>query len=132
MTGPRADAEDRSGLRGSMLRLAATLISVVHTRLEIVSLEYEEEREWLRASVLFTSLALFLVGVGVLLGLAFVVLAVPEAHRATVTGVLALVFLGAGVALALRQRARIRHRPRLFETTLAELGKDRDQLLGRR
>jgi uncharacterized membrane protein YqjE len=115
-----------------MLRLAATLISVVHTRLEIVSLEYEEEREWLRASVLFTSLALFLVGVGVLLGLAFVVLAVPEAHRATVTGVLALVFLGAGVALALRQRARIRHRPRLFETTLAELGKDRDQLLGRR
>jgi uncharacterized membrane protein YqjE len=126
------DAEDRSGLRGSLSRLGATLISVVHTRLEIVSLEYEEEREWLRMSLLVTTLALLLVGVGVLLGLAFVILVVPEGHRAMVTGVLALAFLGAGVVLALHQRARMRQRPRLFETTLAELAKDRDQFLGRR
>jgi uncharacterized membrane protein YqjE len=51
-----------------------------------------------------------------------------DTHRILVTMLLAVLYLGVGLAFALVVRSRARRKPRLFSTSIAELAKDRQQL----
>lgn len=54
-----------------------------------------------------------------------------ETHRLSVLAAFAVLYLAIGVGAALMVRNKLRNRPRLFSTTLSELGKDRDRLSSR-
>jgi uncharacterized membrane protein YqjE len=116
------------GLLVSLQRLLTTLLDIAHTRVAIVSTEYEEERERIRELVIFGLGAMFFVSLGVVLLTLFVVMLFWETHRLYVMGGFAVLYLGLGVAAGISLRHRLKSRPRLFATTLAELAKDRDQL----
>src|SRR5512147_3332744 len=116
------------GLLASLQRLLATLLDIVQTRVAIVATEFEEERVRLRELVVFGFVALFFVNLGVVLFTLFVVMLFWESHRLYVMGGFALLYLGVGVVAGISLRHRLKSRPRLFATTLAELSKDRDQL----
>ena len=116
------------GLLASLLRLLATLLDIVQTRVAIVATEFEEERVRLRELVVFGFVALFFVNLGIVLFTLFVVMLFWETHRLYVMGGFALLYLGVGVVAGISLRHRLKSRPRLFATTLAELSKDRDQL----
>ena len=121
----------RGGLFDSVKALAATLLAIAHTRLELFSTEIEEQRAWLGSMMVWTLVALFCAGVGVVLATLFVVIALWDTHRLLALGVPAILFL-VGSALAwLIVLGKARARPRLFEASLVELSKDRKELTSR-
>jgi len=121
----------RGGLFDSLKVLAATLIAIAHTRLELLSTELEEERVRLSSMLAWTLVALFCAGLGVVLATLFVVLALWDTHRLLVLGIPAILFI-LGAALAwLVVRGKARAKPRLFAASLTELSKDREELTSR-
>lgn len=125
-----AEAETRStgGILDSVRQLGATFVGLLHTRIEIVATEIEEERVRLRQGLLLAIVAGFSLAVAALLAVMFLVVLFWDTHRLIAMGVLFLVFFGiaAGCVLTLARHAR--SRPRLFSTTLSELAKDGERL----
>lgn len=125
---PDPGGDRRGGLFDSLKTLAATLVAIAHTRLDLLSTELEEERVWLGSMLAWTLVALFCAGMGIVLATVFVVVAYWETHRLLALGVLAAAFLLAAVLAVLAVLAKARAKPRLFAGSLAELSKDREQL----
>lgn len=118
------------GLLVSLRNLAATLVAVVQTRLELLSTEIEEERLRLLQLMLGAALALFFFALGVLMLTLFVVFLFWDTHRVLVTILFAALYLGIGAILWLIVSSRARGKSKLFSTSIAELAKDRQQLTG--
>lgn len=108
--------------------MVAALLDILHTRIEIITTEFEEERERIRELVLYGFLALFFAAFGLLLLTLFVIVLFWDTHRVYAVGGFALLYLGLGALAAATLRRRLKTRPRLFATTLAELAKDRERL----
>lgn len=113
---------------GSLKTLSASLIGIVHTRLELLSTDIAEEREHLITLLLLVQVALFFMGVGVLLLALLIVVAFWETHRLVALAGLTGLFLIAGAGTAWFAMHKTRTRPRLFEASLAELSKDKQHL----
>ena len=116
------------GLFESLKTLSVSLVGIVHTRLELLSTDIAEEREHLITLLLLVQLALFFLGVGILLLALLIVVAFWESHRLLALGGLTGLFLLASVGSAWLAVHKTRTRPRLFEASLAELSKDRQHL----
>jgi uncharacterized membrane protein YqjE len=119
------------GLFDSLKALSSSLVGIVHTRLELLSTDIAEERAHLTSLLLLGLVALFCLGVGVVLVAILIAVAFWDSHRLAALGGLAGFFLIACAALAWLAVHKARTRPRLFEATLAELAKDRQQLQSR-
>jgi uncharacterized membrane protein YqjE len=117
-----------AGLLDSLRRLAETLVEILHTRVDIVATEFEEERERIRELVLYGLMALFFAGFGFLLLTLFLIVLFWDTHRLIAVGGFTVLYLGLGGIAAATLKRRLRTRPRLFATTLAELSKDRERL----
>lgn len=116
------------GLFESLKTLSITLVGIVHTRLELLSTDIAEEREHLVLLLVMALVALFCLGVGIVL-LAILIAAVFwESHRLMALGGLTGIFLAAGAGAGWLAMHKARTLPRLFEASLAELSKDRQRL----
>ena len=122
---PRVSTE---GLFESFKTLASSLIGIVQTRLELLSTDLAEEREHLITLLVLVLLALFCLGVGVVLLALLVVVAFWDSHRLLALGAVTVGFLLASAGMALLAVHKTRTRPRLFAASLAELSKDRQHL----
>lgn len=118
---------DRSVL-GPVRGFARTLISYAETRTRLAANELEEQLTRLYEIALWTLLTLFFLGVAVMLGAVFVMIAVWDEHRLLAAGLLAAGFLACGIAATLFVRRRMAERPRLFASTLGELARDRERV----
>ncbi len=127
----RTSPEDRPGLVDSLTATAQTLVAVVHTRLDLLSTDLEEEREHFVTLTLFALGAFFCLGVGVVLAVSLIVFAVWDSHRLLALSILALMFLSAGGAAIAVALKKVKEKPRLFSASLAELRKDRQMLAPR-
>jgi uncharacterized membrane protein YqjE len=116
------------GLFESLKTLSISLVSIVHTRLELLSTDVAEEREQLTTFLVLVLVALGCLGVGVVLLSILIVVAFWETHRLLALVGLTGLFLAAGIGLGWFAMHRVRTRPRLFEASLAELSKDRQHL----
>ena len=119
------------GLLHSLRKLAATVVSLLQTRLELIVTDLEEERERAFEIVFWALGALFFLGIGVLVLALLGVLVLWEQHRVGAIVGLGVALLAIGVGLGLRARSRIHGRPRLFAATMKELSKDREHLTSR-
>jgi len=119
------------GLLESLTTLAATLVAIVQTRLELLSADLEENREHLMSLLVLTLVALFCLGVGVVLATILLVVAFWDTQRLMVLGLLAGLFLTGGIAAWLFVMHKIKTKPRAFAASLSELFKDRQQLISR-
>jgi uncharacterized membrane protein YqjE len=124
-------SERRGGLLDSVKVLAGTLLAMAHTRLELLSTEIEEQRAWLGSILVWTLVALFCAGVGVVLATLFVVMALWDTHRLLALGIPAILFLLGGALAWLAVLGKVRAKPRLFAASLGELSKDRKELTSR-
>lgn len=128
-------SEDKSASKGGLLdsvkNLAATLIGMGQTRLELISTEVEEELERLSAMLLWTFTALFCAALVVLLGTLLIVVYYWDTYRLMAISTMLLIFI---IAAGLAWRVVFnmsKDRPRIFSATLAELSKDQAQLTTR-
>jgi len=117
------------GLFGSVKSLAASLVSHLHTRLQLFATEFAEEKLRLTSLLFGAVLALFFTFMTLILAVLFVLAAYWDTpYRLHAVALLAVLFLtGAGIT-GVMVRAKLKSRPRLFEASLAELYKDRQQL----
>ena len=108
----------------SIRSFLANWVAVVKTRVEIISVEIEEQREWMEQLLLLAVAAAFCLAVGMILFTFFFVVLFWESHPLVVLGGFTILYLGGGIALWLTLRHKIRTKPRIFSATSAELGKD--------
>ena len=127
----RAPGGEAPGLLQSLRNLAATLVALLQTRLELLGTELEEERLRLSQALLWGCIALAFLVLGVVMLTFFLVVLFWDTHRVLVSGLLAFIYLAVGVAAVIAARDRMRARSKLFSTSLAELAKDREQLTPR-
>lgn len=124
---PETPPESR-GLFDSMRIVAGSLVAIAYTRLDLLSQDLEEEWDRLVSLLIMLLVALFCLGLGIVLMAVLIVVAFWESSRLTVlTGLIVLFF--AGGAIAWRQVIRERrNKPRLFTASLEELSKDHQHL----
>jgi uncharacterized membrane protein YqjE len=119
-----ADESRKAGMIASLQRLFATLLLLARSRLELVSVEVEEQVAyaanllvWSMAAIACASLGAFFLG-------ATIIIACWDRYRllaaVLVTAVLTLLALGA-VAIV---RSRLRDRPRFLAATIEEFSRD--------
>ncbi|HEX7862310.1 MAG TPA: phage holin family protein [Verrucomicrobiae bacterium] len=114
-----------AGVVDTIRSFMASWVAVVKTRVEILSVELEEQREWLEHLMLMAVAAGFLISLGLVMLTIFIVVLFWETDaRLWVLGGFVLIYLGSGVGLWLALRAKIKNRPKLFASTSTELGKD--------
>jgi uncharacterized membrane protein YqjE len=112
------------GVMDTVRSFLASWIAVAKTRIEIVSVEIEEQREWLEKLVLLAVAALFCLSLGVILLTLFVVVLFWDKYPLIVLGAFTFLYLAGGIALWLVLKHKMKNKPRLFASTAAELGKD--------
>lgn len=117
------------GLLGSVQALAETLITLIHTRLELAANEIQEEKLRIGRLLLLAALALLFLVLGVvMLTLLAVVVFWDSSYRLLVIAVCGLAYIAIGISLFLAARRVALMRPRLFDAMLGELKQDRDRL----
>jgi uncharacterized membrane protein YqjE len=123
-----ADSNPSSGLLNSLTALASSLAGIVYTRLELLSIDLEEDRDHLLSLVICSLLALFFMMIGIILMSILLVVIYWESHRLLVLSLLAGGFLIVGLAAAFYAVRKAKTKPRLFIASLLELVKDKQQL----
>ena len=119
-----ASSPPSTGIVDSIRSFLASWVAVLRTRVEIISLELEEQREWLERLILMALAALFCISLGIILLKLFIVVLFWETARLWVLGGFAALYLGGGAVLWMMLRQKLKAKPRLFSATSAELGKD--------
>lgn len=122
------DAGHTQSLLESLRSLAKTFVALVQTRIELFASEVDEERARLERIVVLTASAMFCMGLAIVLIVLLVAVVFWESNRLLAIGVLAALFMLAGLGLLLTLRSVVRQRPKFLAATLAELRKDEKEL----
>jgi uncharacterized membrane protein YqjE len=112
----------------SITRLVATFIAILQTRAELVAVEVEEEALRYFSYLLFALVAMFCLGVAIMLAILLIVAIYWDTHRIGVLVTLISLFAAAGVFIGWQIYYRYRHKPHLLEHTLTELSRDIETL----
>jgi uncharacterized membrane protein YqjE len=105
-------------------RLAATLLAMIHTRLELASVEMEEQWQRYLGYLLMSLLALFLFGIAIVLAALFVVILFWDTYRIAAVLATAAAFALAAAVIGLKVRNGFASAPAPLSATLGELRKD--------
>ncbi len=116
------------GLFTSLKNLTATLVDIVHTRLQLLSTDMEEGRERLMSLLAVTFVALFCLCFGTVLLAILIVVAFWDTHRLLALSSLTGLFLISGAVLSMHAINTLKTMPRMFAASLAELTKDDQEI----
>lgn len=127
----RADTGPASGLFQSLTRAFATIVALAHTRLELLTTELQEEVQRVAAVVIWASVALMAVMIGLLLGGLTIIFVYWDTHRVLVASLVTATFFLFAIIAVLLLVNKIHSRPRFLDATLSELARDRDAIARR-
>ena len=118
------DAASQEPVSAPLRRLGASLLTLGRIRLELFTIELQEEKSRVAQLLGWTVLAALLAGFGLLLAVLWVTVALWDSHRLLALGAGAGLFLG-GAWWAVRQVQRLTALPSpLFDASLGELRQD--------
>jgi uncharacterized membrane protein YqjE len=126
-SGPRPVA----GLFQSLNNFLATFVTIVHTRLELLTTELQEEVRQVGGILLWAFVAAFAAMMGLFLAALAVIFVFWDTHRIAASLAMIGLFVVVTVVAGLILRHKLSTKPPLLDDTLAELAKDRDQLKAR-
>ncbi|MBL8474373.1 MAG: phage holin family protein [Rhodocyclaceae bacterium] len=129
-TPPEQHAPD-SRLGVSLRRFAQTSVELLHNRLALLTVEWQEEKRRIGLFVGYALAAMMLLGFGLLFVAVLITVALWDTNRLFALGVGAAVLLTAGVFCALTARQWLSKAAAPFAATLEELQHDRDRLAGK-
>ena len=112
-------------------RIVSTLIAILQTRLELVTVELEEELIRFATYFVYTLIALFCAGVAISLGIFLIIALFWDEHRITVLLSMIVIFGACSIFIAARLRKQLINKPRLLEHSIAEIKKDAKLLRSR-
>jgi uncharacterized membrane protein YqjE len=116
------------GLLGSIKNLAATLVALLQTRLELLGNELQEEKLRFGRLLLMAAAAILFLVLGIELLTLLIIVLYWDSHRLLVIALFTAIYLGVGFILLSAVRKAAAERSRLFEASLGELAKDYEKL----
>ena len=119
------------GLFQSLNNFLATLVAIVHTRLELLTTELQEEVRQVGAILLWAFVAAFAAMMGLFLVALAVIFVFWDTHRLAASVAMIGMFIAVAVVAGLILRHKLITKAPLLDDTLAELARDRDQLKAR-
>ncbi|WP_119153655.1 phage holin family protein [Caldimonas tepidiphila] len=127
---PRAEgaAPPRDGFWASLRGAGATLLDLLHTRLELLATELDEGRLRLLAVLGWGTAAVLLLCMGLGFLAVFLTVLLWDSHRLLVLGVMSSLFLAGGLAALWLARRPLADAPPLLAGSLAELAADAEAL----
>jgi uncharacterized membrane protein YqjE len=114
-----------SGLLGSIRSLADNLLGSVHDRIELISVELQEEKQRLIQVFVWISAAIFTGMMAIAFASFTVVFLFWESARLAALGGLTLLYTAAAIVTVLTLRRQIARQPKPFSASLQELKNDR-------
>lgn len=120
-----------AGLFQSLNHFLATFVAIVHTRLELLTTELQEEVRQVGAILLWAFIAAFAAMMGLFLVALAVIFVFWDTHRLLASLAMVGLFVLVAVVAGLVLRHKLSTKPPLLDDTLAELARDRDQLKSR-
>ncbi len=108
----------------SFKRITATLVAMLYTRLDLASVELEEELLRFSSYFIYALVALYCAGVAISLGIFLIIVLFWDDHRIAVLLCLIGVFGVASILVAAWLRNQFLNKPRLFGQSISELKKD--------
>lgn len=115
-------------LLGAVKRVLASLGEITRTRLELLSIEVQEEGARFVRLLALVAIAIGFLALAVLVLTLFVVVLFWDTYRLQAIAGMALLYLLIAGLAALALRRRLSGTPRPFSATLAELRKDYERL----
>lgn len=116
------------GILGSVRKLGRTGLALLQNRLELFSVELEEQKVRLVRVLLLAGAAIFMGNTALLAVSATIVVAVGEQARLGVLIGLSVVYVAATIWAVLALRKELRSAPPPFQDSVAELKRDSDWL----
>ncbi len=113
-----------AGLFASLRRMLATLLELGSTRLELVSVEVQEQIEYATGVLLWGIAAMFFASLTVLLLALTIVIVFWDEHRLLAAGLVTVGFALITVAAIVIVRRRLDRRPRFLSASAGELKRD--------
>jgi uncharacterized membrane protein YqjE len=110
----------------SFKRLMTSVATMLHNRMELATIELEEESLRIFSALLTSLLALFCGAMAVNLVVFLCILLFWESHRFAVVGFFIVLFTAACVFLVRRVRQKYAAKPPFLASTLEEIRKDID------
>lgn len=111
-------------MSGPVRRLGASLLALGRIRLELLSIEVQEEKERIAALLFWAVLIALLAGFGLVFIALAVTVALWDTHRLAALVGAAVVFVALAAVGALRVRRLAGSGSTLFKTSIAELRQD--------
>ncbi|MBU3632144.1 phage holin family protein [Polynucleobacter sp. AP-Feld-500C-C5] len=118
----------QENLLSSIKNLASTSASIAQTRLELLSVDVQIARNKLISLLVMIVSALFFLFFGLVMLALLIVIYSWESDRMLALGLLTTAFISIGLILALVIMQTLRNMPKLFEASIAEFAKDREEL----
>jgi len=118
----------QENLLSSIKNLAATGASIAQTRLELLSVDVQIARSKFISLLFMIVCALFFLFFGLVMLSLLIVIYSWESDRMLALGLLTSGFIAIGLILAILIVRSLRTMPKLFEASIAELAKDREEL----
>jgi uncharacterized membrane protein YqjE len=119
-----SEAPAPSGLFASLRRMLATLLELGSTRLELISVEVQEQIEYAAGVLLWGIAAIFFASLTVLLIAFTIVIAFWDEHRLLAAGLVTAAFGLIALTAIVVVRRRLRERPQFLSATAGELKRD--------
>jgi uncharacterized membrane protein YqjE len=126
--GAAEEGAPATGIVSALRRMLATLVALVHTRLELFTTEIEEEIQRAASILLWALIALFFGSLTVLMVAVTVLIVFWDDHRILAAGLITGSFLLLTVVFALLARTRLRAKTRFMDASLDELQRDKESL----
>lgn len=115
-------------LSSSLKGLAATVLELLQLRLELLSVEAQEEVLRVGALLVYGAVAVAFLSLGVVFLALLITVALWDSHRVLALALFTALFLLMGGVAAWLARERVRSGTRLFSASVEELRQDREGL----
>ena len=124
MTETGSRERSSAGLFGSLRRAFGHLVELLHTRLELASVEIEARLQDALQLLLWSVVAFFSAALALLMLTLTLLIVFWDTHRLLVAGVITAFFAVLAIAAILAVRHRLRTRTILLAATIGELKRD--------
>ncbi|MDP3250711.1 MAG: phage holin family protein [Hydrogenophaga sp.] len=115
-------------LSTSLRGLASTVLELLQVRLELFSVEAQEEVLRVGALMVYGAVAVTFLSLGLTFLALLITVALWDSHRLLALGIFTALFLLTGGVAAWLARERVRNGTRLFSASIEELRQDREDL----
>jgi len=123
-----ADKRSPPGLLGTFRNILQTCLAIIHTRLELITTEIEEEIQRAATILLWVLIALFFASLTVLMLTVTLLIVFWDDHRVLASSLITASFFVIAVVMALLARGSLKARDGFLSASVEALKRDREAL----